>query len=69
MHNDRVEVKIPLDAVNDLDWAGNVIDLVKQIADGCCEAKEAVMQFDLPGGGRRVEVQLMITDDEDDFLL
>ena len=58
------------DAVNYVDWDANVVDLVKQMATiGCCEAKNAVMQFDLPGNGRRVEVQLLITDEEDEFLL
>lgn len=56
-------------AVDHVDWTANVIGLVECAADGCSEEKAGVMQFDLPGGGRRVEIQLVITDNEDDFIL
>ncbi len=56
-------------ATDHVDWAANVIGLVECAADGCSEEKTGVMQFDLPGGGRRVEIQMFITDNEDDFIL
>ena len=52
-----------------IDWPANVVGLVKEAAAGSREERRGVMQFDLPGGGRRVEIQMLITDNQDEFTL
>lgn len=61
--------KICSGAAVHIDWPVNVVRLVKAAAEGSREEKLGVMQFNLPKGGRRVEIQLVITDNQDEFTL
>ena len=53
-------------AVNLIDWEGQVKDLVQTIKS-CTDATNGVMQFDVDG--KRVEIQLHITAEDEDFLI
>lgn len=50
-----------------IDWEANINSLNLDIRSGCCEASIGVMQYEI--AGRRVELKLVLTDDETEFLL